>query len=67
LFSHEAVHSLDGERRRMFVAMKREVLRLRGYEQQCFLSQTLAERQRQIEARAGRPSTMLRNDDASFL
>ena len=31
---------LDPERKRMFMAMKREVLRLGGYEQELFVSQT---------------------------
>lgn len=40
LFSDEADGSLDPERKRMFMAMKREVLRLGGYEQEYFVSQT---------------------------
>ena len=40
LFSDEADGSLDSEHKRMFVAMKREVLRLGGYEQEFFVSQT---------------------------
>jgi len=40
LFSDEADGPLDSERKRMFVAMKREVLRLGGYEQEIFVSQT---------------------------
>ena len=32
--------TLDPERKRMFMAMKREVLRLGGYEQEYFISQT---------------------------
>lgn len=40
LFSDEADGSLDQERKRMFMAMKREVLRLGGYEQEFFVSQT---------------------------
>ena len=40
LFSDEADGPLDPERKRMFVAMKREVLRLGGYEQELFVSQT---------------------------
>ncbi len=39
LFSDEADGPLDPERKRMFVAMKREVLRLGGYEQELFISQ----------------------------
>jgi exonuclease SbcC len=42
LFSDEADGPLDGERKRMFMAMKREVLRLGGYEQEFFVSQTPA-------------------------
>ena len=34
--------TLDPERKRMFMAMKREVLRLGGYEQEYFISQTAA-------------------------
>jgi len=40
LFSDEADGPLDPERKRMFVAMKRDVLRLGGYEQEIFVSQT---------------------------
>ena len=40
LFSDEADGPLDPERKRMFVQMKREVLRLGGYEQEIFVSQT---------------------------
>ena len=40
LFSDEADGPLDPERKRMFMAMKREVLRLGGYEQELFISQT---------------------------
>ncbi len=40
LFSDEADGSLDPERKRMFMAMKREVLRLGGYEREYFVSQT---------------------------
>ncbi|MCU6435241.1 DNA repair protein [Undibacterium sp. Jales W-56] len=40
LFSDEADGPLDPERKRMFMAMKREVLRLGGYEQEYFVSQT---------------------------
>jgi exonuclease SbcC len=40
LFSDEADGPLDPERKRMFVAMKREVIRLGGYEQELFVSQT---------------------------
>jgi exonuclease SbcC len=32
--------ALDPERKRMFMAMKREVLRLGGYEREFFISQT---------------------------
>ncbi len=39
LFSDEADGPLDPQRKRMFVAMKREVLRLGGYEQKLFVSQ----------------------------
>ncbi|MES2299417.1 MAG: DNA repair protein [Pseudomonadota bacterium] len=39
LFSDEADGPLDPERKRMFMAMKREVLRLGGYEQEYFVSQ----------------------------
>ncbi|WP_140637262.1 AAA family ATPase [Methylibium rhizosphaerae] len=40
LFSDEADGPLDPDRKRMFMAMKREVLRLGGYEQELFVSQT---------------------------
>ena len=40
LFSDEADGPLDPERKRMFMAMKREVLRLGGYQQEFFVSQT---------------------------
>lgn len=40
LFSDEADGPLDPERKRMFMAMKREVLHLGGYEQEYFVSQT---------------------------
>jgi len=40
LFSDEADGPLDPERKRMFVSMKREVLRVGGYEQEVFVSQT---------------------------
>jgi len=40
LFSDEADGPLDPERKRMFMAMKREVLRVGGYEQEIFVSQT---------------------------
>jgi DNA repair protein SbcC/Rad50 len=42
LFSDEADGPLDADRKRMFMAMKREVLRLGGYEQEYFVSQTPA-------------------------
>ena len=40
LFCDEADGSLDPERKRMFMAMKREVLRLGGYAREFFVSQT---------------------------
>ncbi|MEO8154662.1 MAG: DNA repair protein [Rhizobacter sp.] len=40
LFSDEADGALDPERKRMFMAMKREVLRLGGYQREFFVSQT---------------------------
>lgn len=40
LFSDEADGALDPERKRMFMAMKREVLRIGGYRQEFFVSQT---------------------------
>jgi exonuclease SbcC len=40
LFSDEADGPLDPERKRMFMAMKREVLRIGGYKQEYFVSQT---------------------------
>ena len=40
LFSDEADGALDPDRKRMFMAMKREVLRLGGYAQEYFISQT---------------------------
>lgn len=39
LFSDEADGPLDPERKRMFIGMKREVLRLGGYEREFFISQ----------------------------
>ena len=40
LFSDEADGPLDAERKRMFMAMKREVLRIGGYRREFFVSQT---------------------------
>jgi len=40
LFCDEADGALDPDRKRMFMAMKREVLRLGGYEREYFVSQT---------------------------
>ena len=40
LFSDEADGSLDPQRKRMFMDMKREVLRLGGYAREFFVSQT---------------------------
>jgi exonuclease SbcC len=40
LFTDEADGALDPQRKRMFMAMKREVLRLGGYEREFFISQT---------------------------
>ena len=40
LFSDEADGALDPSRKRMFMAMKREVLRLGGYAREIFISQT---------------------------
>ena len=40
LFTDEADGALDIERKRMFMAMKREVLRLGGYDREYFVSQT---------------------------
>ncbi|HNU12557.1 MAG TPA: DNA repair protein [Rubrivivax sp.] len=40
LFSDEADGPLDPQRKRMFMAMKREVLRLGGYEREFFVTQT---------------------------
>jgi exonuclease SbcC len=40
LFSDEADGPLDPEHKRMFMAMKREVLRLGGYASEFFVSQT---------------------------
>jgi DNA repair protein SbcC/Rad50 len=40
LFSDEADGALDPERKRMFMAMKREVLHLGGYEREFFVSQS---------------------------
>lgn len=42
LFCDEADGPLDAERKRMFMAMKREVLRVGGYEREFFISQTPA-------------------------
>jgi exonuclease SbcC len=40
LFCDEADGALDADRKRMFMAMKREVLKLGGYEREYFVSQT---------------------------
>src|SRR5213594_4889254 len=40
LFSDEADGPLDPERKRMFMAMKRDVLRIGGYTQEFFVSRT---------------------------
>ncbi len=40
LFSDEADGALDPDRKRMFMAMKREVLRVGGYQREFFVSQT---------------------------
>lgn len=40
VFSDEADGALDADRKRMFMAMKREVLRLGGYQREYFISQT---------------------------
>mgnify|MGYP003548042597 FL=1 len=40
LFSDEADGPLDPEHKRMFMAMKREVLQLGGYRQEFFITQT---------------------------
>ena len=40
LFCDEADGALDSERKRMFMQMKREVLRLGGYAREFFVSQT---------------------------
>lgn len=40
LFSDEADGPLDPEHKRMFMEMKREVLRLGGYEREFYVSQT---------------------------
>lgn len=40
LFSDEADGALDPDRKRMFMAMKREVLRLGGYQREIFVTQT---------------------------
>jgi exonuclease SbcC len=40
LFSDEADGPLDPERKRMFMAMKREVLRLGGYDREFYIAQT---------------------------
>lgn len=40
LFSDEADGALDPDRKRRFMAMKREALRLGGYEREYFISQT---------------------------
>ena len=40
LFCDEADGALDSERKRMFMQMKREVLRLGGYAREYFVSQT---------------------------
>jgi exonuclease SbcC len=40
LFCDEADGALDADRKRMFIAMKRKVLELGGYEREFFVSQT---------------------------
>jgi exonuclease SbcC len=40
LFSYEADGPLDPEHKRMFMDMKREVIRLGGYQREFFVSQT---------------------------
>ena len=40
LFCDEVDGALDADRKRMFMAMKREVLKLGGYEREFFVSQT---------------------------
>jgi exonuclease SbcC len=40
LFCDEVDGALDGDRKRMFMHMKREVLRAGGYEREYFVSQT---------------------------
>ncbi len=57
LFSDEADGPLDSERKRMFMTMKREVLRLGGYQREFFVSQTpeltaMADAVIDLEARA---------------
>lgn len=61
LFSDEADGSLDAERKRMFMEMKREVLRLGGYDQEFFVSQTpeltaMADAVLDLEALAANPA-----------
>jgi exonuclease SbcC len=45
LFCDEADGALDSDRKRMFMQMKREVLRLGGYAREFFVSQTSELRQ----------------------
>ncbi len=40
LFCDETDGALDAQHKRMFIAMKREVLKLGGYEREFFVSQT---------------------------
>jgi exonuclease SbcC len=40
LFSDEVDGPLDTDRNRMFMAMKREILRIGGYQQEFFITQT---------------------------
>ena len=55
LFSDEADGPLDPEHKRMFMAMKREVLRLGGYRQEFFITQTRTSRRWQMQSSTSTP------------
>jgi exonuclease SbcC len=66
LFSDEADGALDPERKRMFMAMKREVLRLGGYEREYFVSQTpeltsMADAVIELETLVANPASLAAN------
>ena len=71
LFCDEADGALDPDRKRMFMAMKREVLRLGGYEREFFVSQTpeltaMADAVIDLDALAGTHHSNLRGTAVNF-